>query len=115
MWGTPAMGVGAAPAMYGFVLGSAGGYGAVRSFDMLAMQRCGSLVRLLQVSNLANLLPLLLCLAALTSAWDLPDGCTNCLMSAQDVWRLHFCIAQLTCCCPFPSRLPLACFAAPCY
>ena len=46
MWGTPAMGVGAAPAMYGFVLGSAGGYGAVGSVDTLAMQRCGSLVRL---------------------------------------------------------------------
>ena len=61
MWGTPAMGVGAAPAMYGFVLGSAGGYGAVGSVDTLAMQRCGSLVRLSANLDLAERVPSVLC------------------------------------------------------
>ncbi|KAK9825144.1 hypothetical protein WJX81_004602 [Elliptochloris bilobata] len=44
VWGTPAMGVGATPAVYGYVSGSAGSYSAVGAMDTLAMQRCGSLV-----------------------------------------------------------------------
>lgn len=47
VWGTPAVGMGGAPAAFGYLPGSAGGFAqgvSLGSMDALATQRCGSLV-----------------------------------------------------------------------